>query len=140
MGKIFDKVFLKFILVGLINTAVGTGVMFGAYNLLGWSYWVSSAANYAIGSVVSYVLNKNYTFQNKERSKWTILKFIINISVCYGIAYGAAKPLVRWVLQGVSQKMAENAAMLTGMCFFVILNYLGQRFFTFARKDNRDLT
>lgn len=51
---IFDKKLLKFILVGGINTLVGTFVMFGAYNFLGFSYWISSALNYIIGSIVSY--------------------------------------------------------------------------------------
>ena len=63
--KLFDITFWKFILVGVINTLVGTAVMFGCYNLLHLSYWVSSAANYIVGSVVSYFLNKNFTFQNK---------------------------------------------------------------------------
>ena len=51
-----------------MNTLVGTGVMFAAYNLLHLSYWVSSASNYVVGSIVSYFLNKYFTFQNKERS------------------------------------------------------------------------
>lgn len=33
--KIIDKVTLKFILVGIINTLVGTGTMFLLYNLCG---------------------------------------------------------------------------------------------------------
>ena len=32
--------------------------MFAAYNLLHLSYWVSSASNYVVGSIVSYFLNK----------------------------------------------------------------------------------
>lgn len=39
-------------MVGVINTLVGTGVMFAAYNLLHLSYWVSSASNYVVGSIV----------------------------------------------------------------------------------------
>ena len=63
-----DITFWKFVLVGSVNTLVGTGVMFAAYNLLHLSYWVSSASNYVVGSIVSYFLNKYFTFQNKERS------------------------------------------------------------------------
>ena len=39
-----DITFWKFVLVGIVNTLVGTGVMFAAYNLLHLSYWVSSAS------------------------------------------------------------------------------------------------
>lgn len=35
LKKIFDPTFFRFILVGVINTLVGYGVMFGLYNLAG---------------------------------------------------------------------------------------------------------
>ena len=57
-----DLTFWKFILVGIINTLVGTTVMFVAYNLCHLNYWVSSASNYVVGSIVSYFLNKYFTF------------------------------------------------------------------------------
>lgn len=66
--QLLDLTFWKFVLVGIINTVVGTTVMFVAYNALHFSYWVSSASNYIIGSIVSYFLNKYFTFQNKEKS------------------------------------------------------------------------
>ena len=90
--------------------------------------------NYIIGSVVSFFLNKHFTFQNHEHNWNIILKFIINIFVCYLIAYGIAKPLVSYLLAEQSIVIQENGAMLAGMCFYVGLNYLGQRFFTF--KDS----
>lgn len=129
--KILDKTFLKFMLVGCINTLVGTFVMFISYNLIGLGYWLSSALNYIVGSIVSYILNKNYTFQNKDKSIKTVIKFIINITLCYVIAYGIAKPLVINILSSQSQIIQENIAMIVGMGLFVILNYFGQRFFTF---------
>lgn len=134
INKLLDRTFWKFILVGVINTAVGTTVMFLCYNALHLNYWVSSAMNYVIGSIVSYFLNKNYTFQYKKQSWKTVAKFIINISVCYLIAYGVAKPAVAYILKEQSIAVQENGAMLAGMCLFVLLNYLGQRFFTFNDK------
>lgn len=129
--KILDKTFWKFIMVGVINTIVGTSVMFVFYNVLHCSYWVSSAMNYIVGSIVSYYLNKYFTFQNKQRSWKIIVKFILNISICYFIAYGVAKPLAAHILSGQSIRIQENGALLAGMCLFVGLNYLGQRFFVF---------
>ena len=133
--KLLDKTFWKFILVGIINTIVGTGVMFLCYNVLHFNYWVSSAMNYIIGSIVSYFLNKYFTFQNKQRSWKIVVKFIVSISVCYLIAYGVAKPVVAHILSGQSVTIQENGAMLVGMCLFVGLNYLGQRFFAFKKEE-----
>lgn len=129
--KYIDIVTIKFLVVGIINTIVGTGLMFILYNLFSMNYWISSAANYIVGSIVSYFLNKYFTFQNKEKSVKQMWKFALNIIVCYFLAYGAAKPIVFYLLSGINEKIQGNVAMLAGMCLFVIFNYLGQRFLVF---------
>lgn len=129
--KFFDRTFWKFILVGVANTIVGTGVMFLAYNVLHLSYWISSASNYVVGSILSYFLNKFFTFKSNEQAGRTLPRFILNITVCYLLAYGLAKPLVGICLSGMAVNIQENLAMLVGMCLFVALNYVGQRFFVF---------
>lgn len=133
--KLLDRTFWKFILVGIVNTLIGTAVMFSLYNIFHFSYWISSAANYIVGSVVSFFLNKNFTFQNINKGWKVIARFITNITLCYLIAYGAAKPLTEEMLRVAPKAVQENGAMLVGMCLFVILNYLGQRFFVFKKKD-----
>lgn len=54
LRTLFDAKLWKFLLVGVINTLVGTGIMFGLYNLANCSYWVSSAANYVLTSILSF--------------------------------------------------------------------------------------
>ena len=80
--KIFDLTFWKFILVGIANTLFGTAIMFLFYNLLHFNYWISSASNYIFGSILSYFLNKYFTFKNKSKDKSVIFKFIVNILLC----------------------------------------------------------
>ena len=134
MSKLFDKTMVKFLLVGVVNTLVGAGTMFLLYNLAHCSYWISSAANYVVGGIVSFFLNKYFTFQNKDWSWGQVGKFIVSVSVCYLLAYGLAKPLTLHLLAGQSQSIQENVAMLVGMCLYTALNYLGQRFFAFKVK------
>ena len=128
-----DKTFMKFVLVGFVNVTVGATVMFVFYNVFHFSYWVSSASNYIVGSIVSYFLNKYFTFGFHEKGWWSIIRFIINIIVCYIIAYSIAKPLMQWILSGYSITVQENVSMTFGMCLFTALNYLGQRFFAFKQ-------
>ena len=142
LKKIFDPTFFRFIIVGCINTLVGYGVMFGLYNLAGlhtWGdrgYWISSAANYVVGSIVSYVLNKHFTFRNREKGAGVVVRFILNITVCYLLAYGLARPAVNWALggMGLGEQLQGNLTMLFGSGLFVLLNYCGQRFFAFKTK------
>ncbi len=135
----FDKRFLKFCLVGAANTLVGAGVMFLLYNVAYCSYAFSSAMNYVVGSVLSYFLNKYFTFEVKEYSAGQVLRFILNIAVCYAVAYGLAKPFAVWLLSDSTQRVQENVAMLVGMVVFTGLNYIGQRFFAFAKKEEKPL-
>ena len=133
--KIFDATFWKFIAVGIVNTIFGTTIMFVCYNMFHLGYWLSSGANYFFGSILSFVLNKYFTFQNKEKSLSQVVRFVINILVCYFVAYGVAKPLTIMLLAQAPVNVQENIAMFVGMCFFVGLNYLGQRFFAFRKFD-----
>ena len=96
-------------------------------------YWLSSAANYIVGSIVSFFLNKHFTFRNQEKGMKVVLRFALNITVCWLLAYGAAQPAVRWALSGLplSQQLRGNLTMLIGSGLFVVFNYFGQRFFAF---------
>ena len=65
-----------------------------------------------------------------------MVRFIVNIALCYLIAYGGAQPIVKAVFSNAEVALRDNIAMLCGMGLFVILNYVGQRFFVFSNKQN----
>lgn len=136
--KFFDKHFFRFLLVGIINTLTGSAIMFILYNAAHMNYWFSSACNYVITSILSFFLNKYFTFAVKEWSLFMVVSFIANIILCYGIAYGIAKPVMLYMLQNQSIQIQENAALFAGMCLFAGLNYLGQRFIVFKRKGENN--
>ncbi|WP_300411202.1 GtrA family protein [Lagierella sp.] len=133
MIKKLDKTFIKFALVGIINTLVGTSIMYLSYNLLNFGYWLSSFLNYFLTSILSYFLNRNFTFKSKEKHAKAILKFAVNILICYALAYGVAKPITKFFLQGYSIQTQDNIAMAVGMVIFVLLNYLGQKLLVFRK-------
>jgi len=129
-----DLEFVRFLIVGTINTVVGTSIMFIAYNVLGLSYWASSASNYFLASILSYFLNKYFTFKSKTKNKSEIFRFVINILICYLLAYGIAQPLTQKLLSGASVVVRDNVSMVIGMVLYVFLNYFGQRIFVFKDK------
>ena len=129
--KVFHFTFTKFVMVGVINTIIGTTIMFVLYNVAHMSYWVSSASNYFFGSIISYFLNKHFTFRFQEKGWHSLGRFIITILIYYLLAYGIAKPIMKWILSDYSVTIQENISMLLGMCLFVAFNYIGQRFYAF---------
>ena len=132
---LFDVKMWKFLLVGVLNTLVGDGLSFLLINVTDIGMFWATAVPTALASVMSYFLNKHFTFKNTEKGWKPVFRFALNIAVCYGLAYGIAVPLMRWVLSASAPAVQDNLAKLTGMCLFVGFNYLGQRLFTFREKE-----
>ena len=133
---IFNNSLFKFIIVGIINTLIGGAFIFILYNIAGVGYWLSSGISNILISILSFFLNKYYTFKVAEWNLFIVLTFSINIAICYSIAYGITKPMMNYILRNNSQKIRENIALLTGMCLFTVINYLGQRFIVFKSNKN----
>ena len=133
LKQFLSREFLTFIVVGVVNTLFGTAIMLVLYNVFGCSYWVSSFCDYFFGSILSYFLNKHFTFHYQGTDWRSIVKFALNIIVCYLIAYSLALPLTRAALESLqlSKPVVENVAMLVGTVLFMIINYLGQKFYAF---------
>ena len=130
-----DASFLRFIIVGIINTLVGSTIMFVCYNALHLSYWVSSACNYGITSVLSFFLNKYFTFSVRHWSLRMVMLFILTIAFSYLLAYGISKPAMHYLLKNSPYKLRENIALFSGMCLFTVINYAGQRLVVFKTNN-----
>lgn len=133
--SLIDEKLLKFIIVGILNTIVGMVTMFLFYNQFNMGYWGASALSYFLGSVVSFFLNKNFTFNSDVSNKKAVIKFSFTILVCYIFAYVLAKPLVIYCFNriklNIADKFIEQFAMLVGMGLFTVSNYIMQRYFAF---------
>lgn len=134
-NKTFIMEVIHFCIVGVINTLMGLVVIEVLYNIIHLSYWASSGISYTIGGVFSYFVNGKVTFkvEEKDRDKWLPVRFAVNIIVCYFVAYGVAKPLVRYVLSSQPTVIVENIAIIVGMVLFTVMNFFGQKFFAFRK-------
>ena len=134
MTKWIDSSLWKFLLVGVGNTLLSAVLMF---LLEGLGYWPSTAIAYLAGAVMSFFLNRSFTFKSSAAFWPSLLRFAVNVAVCYLIAYSAAQPLAGWVLGrfGVPALWVERLAKIGGMGLYTLLNYFGQRFFAFKSKN-----
>lgn len=159
LTDLFDRTMLKFIIVGIINTIVGLAISFtllhftgrtawgvihvsqttGLANIEGtWSYWASTSTSYILASILSFFLNKHFTFQAKHRSAKMVLYFILTIVVAYLIAYGIAAKVMYSLLSDYSPVFRDRVSTVFGMCLFTGLNYFGQRFLAFKPPQKKD--
>lgn len=132
--KDFIMEVIHFGMVGVLNTLMGWVIMAGLYNLAHLNYWLSSGISYFVGSVFSYFMNGKVTFKVENKDKGLPWRFTINIIVCYAIAYGIARPGVRYLLASQPVVVVDNVAMLVGMGLFIVMNFFGQKLFVFRKK------
>lgn len=132
MNKLLDSSVPKFLLVGVGNTLLSMVLMFA---LEGLGYWPSTAIAYVAGAVMSFFLNRKYTFHSEETFGRSAVKFAVNVALCYVLAYAIAQPVAGWVLgfTALSKVWVERLTKLCGMGLYTVLNYFGQRFFAFHK-------
>ena len=146
LKQFFDIKFWKFILVGILNTLVGEGINLLLLNPIGWKQYswgvgVAAFIGIVVGSIVSYFLNKYFTFKNKEKGLKPALRFTINIAACLLIrvlvATGVSElcKATGFTMFGMDvNTFAGYLSWAVGACVFVACNYIGQRFFAFKEK------
>ena len=133
MAKLIDKSIPRFLLVGVGNTLLSMVLMFV---LEGLGYWPSTAIAYAAGAVMSFFLNRKFTFESDETLGRSAVKFAVNVAVCYVLSYALVQPAAGWVLgwTAIPAIWQERLTKLGGMALYTLLNYFGQRFFAFRRS------
>ena len=150
LKNFFDIKLLKFFLVGIINTLIGEGIVLLLTNLAGWKHyeWGAGAAAFigvVVGSIVSFFLNKSFTFKNKEKGWKPAVRFTVNILLCMLIRIAVATAVsaiskgAGWTMFGMDvDTFAGNLSWAVGAGVFVIVNYIGQRFFAFKEKKEEN--
>lgn len=134
--------FIRFVLVGVVNTVIGLGVTFICLNLLEAGYWASTLIGNAVGAVNSFFMNKSFTFRSKASVKQTAWKFLLVTAVCYFAAYYlaalATHRVVDLLFSSAGTKLKDNIAALIGSGLYTVLNYFGQKKITFMDKADSD--
>lgn len=126
--------FIRFLLVGVLNTLVGLSTIFILLNSLGFSYYISTFVGNGIGAMVSFFLNRTFTFDSGTSIKAGAPKFIAVILFCYYCAYTISSIAAGWLvpnLIGIHMISEKEIAVLLGTIIYTILNYLGQKYFVF---------
>ncbi|EKN65737.1 hypothetical protein BABA_19131 [Neobacillus bataviensis LMG 21833] len=126
--------FVRFILVGIVNTIVGLSFMYLFLHALGLSYWMSTFLGNSVGACVSYFLNRNFTFKSQNSVSTSAIRFVIVILCCYFFSYLVAETLVVWLFHAnelFNESVITDFSVLVGTGMYTVLNYFGQRFFVF---------
>ena len=120
---------IRFILVGIANSAVGLSVIFAAKALLGWNDLIANIAGYAVGLAVSFVLNRAWTFGFTGATGSALLRFLCTFAIAYALNLATVFILIDGF--GVNAYVAQTAGVFPYAVFF----YLASRDFVFKTRS-----
>lgn len=123
--KIFDKTFLRFVGVGVINTLIGYATILFFFHIIGLSYSYSYFISYVIGIIISFFLNRKLVFFSNKSKIREFIKFLIAFGISYLVSYFGLYLIVE------NKLIDTNYAFFAGMVIYSTLFYLLNRFITF---------
>ena len=140
--KLLKNETVRYLLVGGSNTVLGWVLGFLFTHLLHMGFWASSAVSMVIGSAYSYLLNRAFTFRAGDiPHKKALPRFVLNIAVCYFLSYVPAKAVFDILFAKMNLPFAEDTVtflkLLGANICFIVLNYLGQKFFAFRKTKQK---
>lgn len=118
--------FVKFNLVGIVNTSVDFAV-FTMLTFLGVYYMAAQIISYGCGVANSFIMNKYWTFRAKSSPQGEeILKFIAVNLASLGLSLAVLYPL--------KPQIGVFFAKIIATLFAMIVNFLGSKFWVFKRS------
>lgn len=117
--------FIKFSLVGVVNTVVFYGIYYFLLQAGIW-YVVSLTIGNIVAIINSYVLNKFFTFKAKKKSISESVRFFIVAGVQYLLNLLIVHVCVSFI--GISAELSG----LIAICISVFASYFGHKFWTFS--------
>ena len=119
------QLFSRYILVGLFNTFVGYFIIFTLMYLMQFSAEISNLLGYSFGLLISYFLNRSFTFKSNQLKRNEFLRFIIVFCLAYGANFVMLIILIHLfdVDNGVSQ-------LLAGVVY-VVISFILNKYFVF---------
>lgn len=122
-GKEEIRRFIRFCIVGLMNTAV-TFLVFTVMRHLGCGLYLSNVLSYVAGVINSFIWNKNWVYRSEGR-RWYVeaLLFVCFFGICYSIQLVVFKLALLYLPEWLSQ--------ILGMGTYSVTNFILNRLFTF---------
>lgn len=118
----------RFLSVGALNTALGLAAILGL-RWVGLSDVAANAIGYALGLVVSFTLNRKWTFGQRGAIRWmTVVLFGLVIAAAYASNLVTVLTLIR--VAGLNPYIAQ----CMGIMPYTAVTFLGFRHLVFTER------
>lgn len=135
-----NKEFIIFLVIGLVNTIFAMAVTYSIYNLLHLGYYVSSFTGTFSAAVLGFFLNRKFAFSSDCKIFSSMVKFFTVILICYLLAFTLTHKLFLYIFSVVNLNLSisiiEQIAILFAQIIFTLINFTGQKLWTFKKKES----
>lgn len=122
------KQFIRFGLVGVLNTAITWIVILLCTKVLILPYYISNPSGYLLGFINSFVMNKFWTFGSKGSAKTELFVFTGIFIVNYFLQLGFTAFLIQ-VLK-INELLSQGIAAVP----YIILGFVLNKYFAFKNS------
>lgn len=126
MRLLLTSSLFKYLLVGIANTIFGYAIIFSLM-FFGVIPEIANIFGYAFGIILSYFLNKTFTFQSKNSHKRDFSRFIIAMALAYFI--NLIVLIIAHRMLGIDKYISQIIAGI----FYTASGYIFNKFFTFKK-------
>lgn len=121
----------RFIVAGVAATLLDATVYFGlVHAVLDGGHDVAKACSFLAGTTVSFLVNKLWTFESKERSARELGAFVALYAATFGLNVGTN----RLVLTLFTGGWVEPFGWLAATGASTVANFIGQKFWVFRAQ------
>lgn len=119
---------LRYLTVGVFNTLVGIGTIF----LCKWAWSMpdipANACGYGLGVLVSFTLNRQWTFRDRGPRLSAFVRFVIVLL----FAYVANLATVLFCIHGL--RIDSYVAHILGVGPYTVVGFIGSKWFAFRSQ------
>ncbi len=130
--------FIRFLIVGVLNTLVTLIVIFVCKGILDINEWVSNAIGYVAGVINSFLWNRQWVFHSSKNAGRQAMRFCVGFLLCYllqlFVCWFLTEPMELGQLQWTVLSFTFTGyavATVFGMCVYTIANFIFNRVVTF---------
>ena len=81
------KHFIKYNLIGVMNTLITLASVWVMHQLLDWNLELSNFLGFIFGAINSYLMNRIWNFKSQGRKRTEVIRFIIVFFAAYALNF-----------------------------------------------------
>lgn len=125
--------FIKYNLIGIVNTLITLCVVWVLYELLGWNLELSNFLGFVAGGINSYWMNRCLNFKSQNQKGWEIFRFLLVFICAYLVNLFVLETLKNALPSAGNFLSAGFLANVLANIAYVVVSFLLYRYFVFKR-------